>query len=235
MKTNSILNVWDYCVGKNQTFKGVALASLVFNEADHSDVLNWSIEKRDVALFHVRKKFFGNQFNNISHCPKCAETVEWDFYFHQMEIPSLKGTPDNVEISVDVTDYNLMVRLPNSDDLFVNNEIQIIQNCILNLNEYKALSRNQKIPDVLINQINDRFNESCQASNITYNLNCVACKHEWQVVFDIVSYLWKEIDQWAKGFLDQIGLLAKTFGWSESEIINMSENRRNHYLNLIYS
>ncbi|CAH8296342.1 hypothetical protein EV196_11157 [Mariniflexile fucanivorans] len=235
MNTSSILEVWDYCVGKNQTIKGAALASLVLNEANHSNIFNWSIEKRDVALFHVRKMLFGNRFNNIAHCPKCKQAVEWDFYFHQMEIPILIDTPDNIEIPIDIPNYHIMVRLPNSDDLICKEEIQIIRKCILNLKDFPEGTFNQKIPDDLLMQINNKFNKTCKASNISYHLNCTECKHEWDVVFDISTYLWKEIDQWAKSFLRQICLLAKAFGWSELDIINMSENRRNHYLNLLNS
>ncbi|TXE07844.1 hypothetical protein ES711_10455 [Gelidibacter salicanalis] len=235
MTANSILNVWDHCVGKNQTFKGVALASLALNATDHSNIVDWSIEKRDIALFHVRKKLFGNQFDNISHCPKCNQMVEWDFNFEQVGIPSLYDIPDNIEILIDSHDDILMIRLPNSDDLFTNDASQIIRNCMINLKDLQSQTFHQNIPDDIINQINDKFDTICQASNITYHLNCVECSHEWQVNFDIVAYLWKEIDHWAKSLLDEIYVLAKTFGWSESDIINMSENRRNHYLNLLNS
>lgn len=235
MNNSSILNIWDSCVDKNQAFKGVALASLALNEKNHSNISDWSIEKRDVALFHVRKTLFGNKFSNIAHCPQCNQTVEWDLYLQQMGIPNLIDIPDNLEIPIKIADYNLMVRLPNSNDLFSNNKDKIIENCILNFKEYNEQLIDQKIPDILVNQISSKYDEICKASNITYHLNCVECEHKWQVIFDIVAYLWKEIDQWAKSFLGQIYMLAKTFGWSETDIINMSDNRRNYYLNLLNS
>jgi hypothetical protein len=233
MTASSILNVWDQCVGKNQPYKGVALASLASAERDRGNIVNWSIEKRDVALFHVRKTLFGNQFQNLSHCPECAQTVEWDFSFHQMGIPRLNEIPDNVEIPITIGENNVLLRLPNSEDLFRNDAKQIIQNCILHPPVNGAQEVDKQMPDEILNEINNEFNKICRASNISYSLSCVECKHEWQVSFDIVSYLWKEIDHWAKRFMDQIAVLAKNFGWSESDIINMPENRRNHYLNLV--
>lgn len=233
MQTNSILDVWDHCVGKNQTIKGASLASLAFHDAHTSNIENWSIEKRDVALFHVRKSLFGNHFNNITNCPHCNQRVEWELDFQQLGIPSLESVPDNVEIPINTPDYHLRVRLPLSNDLFGKDEFEIIKNCILNFKEYQGEAIDKTIPKIIINQINYEFDKVCKASNITYLLSCAECSHEWQVFFDIVSYLWQEIDQWAKTFLDQIYMLAKAFGWSERDIINMSENRRHHYLNLI--
>lgn len=234
MNTNTILNIWDDCVNKDQIYRGVALASLALKENDTANLMEWSIEKRDTALFHIRKALFGTKFNNITHCPNCAQTMEWELSLPDLEIPILDGMPDNLKISIDTTDYNLFVRLPNSNDLLANDEMRIIENCILNPDDFPDQNIDKKLPE-LVQPINDQYDKNCHASNITYKLKCIDCSHEWQGVFDILTYLWKEIDQWAKSFLNQIYLLARTFGWSETEIINMSENRRNHYLNLINS
>ena len=233
MQTNTILDVWDNCVNKGQLYKGVILASLAFPDKDPSSIMKWSIEKRDAALFHIRKTLFGNQFTNLAHCPQCSQTVEWELSFQQLQIPSILEMPDNVEIAIDIPAYKILVRLPNSNDLLIKDELQILYSCILNRDNYEDQNFETGLPDLLVQKINEQFNSSCYASNITYQLNCTDCSHEWQGIFDILSYLWKEIDQWAKGFLQQISLLAKAYGWSETEIINMSKNRRNHYLQLI--
>lgn len=232
MQPKQILDIWDTCISKDQLFKGATLATLAFPQSEFSTIMEWSIDKRDTVLFHIRRALFGNQFTNIAHCPQCSQKLEWEFSYQQLQIPSILDIKDNVEIPLNITGTKMLVRLPTSIDVKLNNENEILNNCILNHSDLKDKINANKLPD-FNTKINDAFAANCHASNISYQLQCVDCSHNWQGIFDILSYLWKEIDQWAKGFLQQISLLAKNYGWSELEIINMSQNRRNHYLQLI--
>jgi len=64
-------------------------------------------------------------------------------------------------------------------------------------------------------------------------LSCPKCSHEWEMSFDICSYLWREVDNLAKRALREVAMLAAAFGWSESDILRMSPRRRRLYLEMI--
>jgi hypothetical protein len=61
-------------------------------------------------------------------------------------------------------------------------------------------------------------------------LDCQACQHRWEEVFDIVSFFWIEIDAWARRLLREVHVLAAAYGWRESDVLTLSPARRQIYL-----
>ena len=78
-----------------------------------------------------------------------------------------------------------------------------------------------------------RAEELDPQAEIKMNLTCPQCSHKWDVLFDISSFLWAEINQWAEQMLRTVHKLASAYGWSESDILNLSPVRRQLYLGLV--
>jgi hypothetical protein len=70
-------------------------------------------------------------------------------------------------------------------------------------------------------------------ADIQLDLSCPACQHHWQAAFDVVAFLWNEIDSWAHRILSDIHVIASAYGWSEADILALSAARRQTYLDLI--
>ena len=64
-------------------------------------------------------------------------------------------------------------------------------------------------------------------------MSCPGCGHQWEIQFDIVSYFWAELNDWAKRMLRMVSRLAGAYGWSEDHILNMSPRRRQLYLEMV--
>ncbi len=48
--------------------------------------------------------------------------------------------------------------------------------------------------------------------------------------FDVGGFLWEEIDVRARRLLDEVHALARSYCWSERQILELSETRRRAYL-----
>jgi hypothetical protein len=70
------------------------------------------------------------------------------------------------------------------------------------------------------------------AADIRIRLECPQCSRVLSVVFDIVAVLWTELGVYAKRLLRQVDVLARRYGWTESEILSLSPARRAFYLAL---
>jgi hypothetical protein len=62
---------------------------------------------------------------------------------------------------------------------------------------------------------------------------CPACALQWSAPFDIVDYLWRELEAWVKQLLREVHILASRYGWSERDLLALSPWRRRYYLGLI--
>jgi hypothetical protein len=50
-----------------------------------------------------------------------------------------------------------------------------------------------------------------------------------------VSYLWAEVHSWALRTLHEVNVLASAYGWRESDILALSQWRRQAYLEMVQS
>jgi hypothetical protein len=70
-------------------------------------------------------------------------------------------------------------------------------------------------------------------ADVQLALCCPRCSHEWQEVFDIVSFFWSEISAWTARILREVHTLACAYGWREADILAMSPGRRQCYLEML--
>ena len=64
-------------------------------------------------------------------------------------------------------------------------------------------------------------------------LACPVCGHQWQLVFDVASFLWLRIEAQARRLLEEVHALARAYGWREADILAMSSGRRQAYLEMV--
>ena len=89
------------------------------------------------------------------------------------------------------------------------------------------------LPESVIQALNRRIEELDPQAEVRINLCCPVCSYRWEVFFDIASFLWAEINEWAVRMLQTVHKLARAYGWSEREILNLSPVRRQLYLGMV--
>jgi hypothetical protein len=62
---------------------------------------------------------------------------------------------------------------------------------------------------------------------------CAACGHRWQEPLDIAAWFWAEVEARARRLLYDVHTLAVAYGWTEREILSLSEPRRALYLEMV--
>ena len=70
-------------------------------------------------------------------------------------------------------------------------------------------------------------------AHIEMAMRCPECALDWTAPFDVVSFLWQELDTWAARTLREVHVLASAYGWSEHDILEISPMRRRRYLELV--
>ncbi len=234
MQPSKILETWEECLGQSTVISGLKMATLSLINTEEDALIDWSIEKRDARLFHLRKQLFGHKFENLASCPNCQEQVEWTMDYSDLEVPPPNQIKEG-DFNFETKGYSLKFRLPSTRDLLINEENRVLRNCLQSCVKDGSKIDFNEIPQKIKKELIYHIEDESHLSNIVVQLDCKVCSHSWNLNFDIVPYLWAEIDRWAKRFLNQVAVLAKHFGWSEKAIIDMNPNRRTYYLNLLYS
>ena len=129
-------------------------------------------------------------------------------------------------------------RLPNSLDLSVassaedtdNARALLIERCLMAVNDQQKEVYSESLSPTVLDALTAAMAEADPQSHIELALTCPVCGQDWQVVFDIASYLWSEIQTWALRVLREVHILASVYGWREADILALSPLRRQLYL-----
>ena len=220
--------------------KSLYLLGVVY-ETDSAAMADLSIGDRDTRLLKFREWIFGSRLINMAHCPTCNNVVEWEANVDDILLKDLETNKDRKTYIHESEGYTINFRLPNSYDIINATKIQnqsddasaFISACILNIVNSNVENPQSDLPQKIFQEISRQMSEADPQAEISMVLNCPDCNNQWNAPFNILNYLWLEIDNWAKHILKEVVVLARHFGWSEKEILNLSFQRRQYYMEMI--
>jgi hypothetical protein len=105
--------------------------------------------------------------------------------------------------------------------------IRLVESCCLEPGESPDWSAEE------LDQIGQSLAMADPLAEIRLALRCPACENEWEENLDMVSFLWSEIEARARRLLFEVDALASAYGWTEKEILSLSERRRGLYLSMV--
>lgn len=235
-----LLNVWENGLRQDAIDRALGLLEAVYPEQSVDALAELSIGERDARLLQVRQVLFGPRITSTTQCPRCSERLEWESEVAELCVD--EGKTSTTALCVEAEAYRLKFRLPNSRDLAAlskdGNEIsdsrkQLLERCLIEASKAKGepLQFGQ-LPETALQAMVREMERVDPQSNLQINLICPSCGHCWEALFDIVSFLWAEINHWAERTLRAVHFLARAYGWREADILAMSPMRRQIYLEM---
>jgi hypothetical protein len=234
-----LLNAWDDSAAQAPLERALELLAVAFPEASADSLAALSIGQRDARLLMLRQALWGPHMPAVVACPACRDQLELSLDSRNMLADSRLEQPG--EMSLDISGYSLTFRLPTSFDLMAGpNEADseaartmLLQRCLLSAHQQGNLIDSNLLPEEVIQGVVQSMSEADPLADIQLRLACPSCQHTWRSAFDIVSFLWTEIEAWAKRILRDIHTLAAAYGWCERDILSLSPMRRQRYLEMV--
>lgn len=250
LTASRLLVVWEQGAGLLPVQRALALLAMAFPGESPGDLADLSIGQRDHRLLKLREQLFGSRLASLVDCPACGERVETQFQVSDIILHS-GAVPEAGGLVADLEGYHLRFRLPNSQDLLAaidsladrpdrpisgdraEGRRILAERCVLETLHNGDSVRMAELPQAVLEALGEQIAEADPLAEIWISLTCPSCGHTWQVLFDVLSYLWGEIDVWAYRTLHEVHSLARAYGWSEAEILGLSAWRRQYYLSLL--
>jgi len=234
---DAMLQAWERGQGQGLIGRGLTLLALACPERLADELYAFSIGARDRELLGLRAAVFGRPMRGLVECPECGERLETDF-----DATVLAAAPPAVCLPLRITadGYTVQVRLPDSRDLIACDAAApadpaafLMRRCIVAAEHEGEPVAPEQVPDRLAEPIGAEIVAADPQSEMQFAIACAACGHRWSAPFEIVAFLWAELDAWAERLVQEIHLLARSYGWSEHDIIALGPLRRDRYLRLI--
>ena len=231
---SELLSIWEQGIDRPMFERALLLLAAASGQSMDS-LATLSIGQRDLKLLELREALFGRSVPCIITCPSCAERLELNLDSDALRV-SAKTDGVQPEHTLETEGFTLKYRLPNSADLYLinfasgNGQDLLLQSCLITAHRGTRELACTELPSEVLDALSSAMVEADPQSHLELALTCPACEHAWSAVFDITSYLWSEIQNWAVRTMREVCLLARAFSWSEAEILAMSPLRRQLYL-----
>jgi hypothetical protein len=214
------------------------LLAAAFPERAPDHLAAWSLGRRDRALLDLRERLFGPSLEALATCPTCGARVELAFRAGDLHAPYAEDALPALAAK-DAAGHAYTVRmrpLASADLLAVESapsRVALLERCVLAAENGRGPTAFGDLPPEVVEACALHLAAGDPQAEIAFPLACPECAAAWDAPFDITDYLWSEIDAWARRALREVHLLALAYGWSEREILRLTERRRQAYLKMV--
>ena len=235
-----LLAVWEQAYAIPVAQQALLFLSAAWPDTPAAELAALSIGRRDSYLLALREQLFGPEFQGITNCPACEEQLEVAFQAADIRVDDT-GHQQVGELFASVAGYQVRFRLPTTFDLLAlepgvatgEAQEELLRRCLLEVQHNEEAQTAGPLPAEVVNAIEARMAEADPQADVQIHLVCPTCAHEWQAIFDVVSFLRQEVNAWAIRTLRDVHALAMAYGWREHDILTMSAWRRQLYLQMV--
>ncbi|MCP2259155.1 hypothetical protein LX15_002856 [Streptoalloteichus tenebrarius] len=234
---SDLLATWEAGVGADAVHRSLLLCALA-RGGRPTDHLAVPLGARDLDLFGLRRRLFGEWLNGRVTCAGCGEELEFDFDLDNvLRLP----VPGEEPRAVRVGERLVRFRLPTTGDLLAavaagsaeEARTVLLERCVLAVDGVSDPALTRSLAAELGDGVARAVAEADPGADVRLDLPCAECGQRTKASVDIASHLWAELDHWARATLLDVHQLASAYGWSEAEVLAVSPLRRRYYLELV--
>ncbi len=225
------LAVWERGARMHPLDQGLLLLSAALPETPSESLADWQLGRRNQALAQLRCECFGPHLQGWLRCRNCGEKMEFAMDCHSLTGRGTDGEPlANEPINVRGCSF----RLPTSRDLVRvargadarTAPIRLLEFCRVGGGEFSNWTEEDE------EQVGQAMAMADPMAETLVRVHCPSCDSESDETLDIVAFLWKEIEGRARRLLWEIHVIASVYGWTEKEILSLSDVRRGIYIEM---
>jgi hypothetical protein len=234
-----LLDSWEAGLTASDADRALLLHALARPALDASRLLSTPVGSRDADLLTLRVLLFGELAQVRLRCGGCDEELEFALDIRQLLAGDGPAEDSGEPIEVELGEWNVRFRLPTPADLLAVGQSGptqarslLMERCVLTVSQGTKTAAAADLPVRVQEKLAEAVAEADPDADLQLDAPCPACGHHTSAVVDAASFLWAELDAWARGTLVEVHLLASTYGWTEPEVLALSPRRRRHYLEL---
>ncbi|MER5768753.1 hypothetical protein [Streptomyces sp. NPDC001985] len=236
-----LLAAWEAGLGHPPEERSRLLHRAARPGAADGELLSAPVGEREADLFALRRALFGERMRVRAECGGCGEAMEFDLGTGP---PGAAAPVRRGPLRVTEGEWSIEFRLPTPADLAAAGAAPdpagarrlLLARCTVSAVRGGVALAPERLAAELPPEVGRRLAEAAEeadpAAGATLRVTCPECGASTPAELDISSFLWAELDHWARDLLLDVHLLASAYGWSEPEILALSPLRRRHYLEL---
>ncbi len=231
----ALLDAWDAASASGPTARALALLAAAGVPPEEAGC--WSIGRRDGAILALRQAIFGDVMEGVADCPRCGARLE--ARLEASAIQTRQSACSDVDLRLD--GYHLRARCPDSADLLAlegaapgsDLVAMLLERCLLSAERAGQSVPVMVLPAHILVALDGALAQADPMGDTSLALTCPACGHAWSANLDAAAWTWREVEGWAVRLLGDVHVLARAYGWTESEVLALPPRRRARYREMI--
>ena len=193
---------------------------------------------RDQRLMVLRCQLFGTQISGLDTCGQCGADLDVTFDLG----PLVTGHPTTgAPVTVRWEDTVLHGRAVTTADVIAAAEADspdfggvLFSRCVTAAADGSGRPAPvTTLPAAAVAEVMTALAAADPLADVRMAVTCGECGHQWDLGFDIASFLWTEICGAVERILGEVHVLASAYGWSEAEVLAVGPRRRQYYLEAV--
>lgn len=230
-----LLSACERAQSASPLLRPLILLAAAMSTRDRHELMDLSLAERDRLLLHMRRISFGPTLEGYVTCGRCTSAME----FHLSVEDALQGlehADDALSEHWEDQGVDLQLRQATTTDMLAAASMptaeqaaqRLLGRC-LGLDELSETA----LGLTALPSVQSHFDRLHAAGELRCTLCCPQCAHVDTWDLDIGHFVWIEARHAARRLLADIHTLALHYGWSEPTIADMSQQRRDAYLELL--
>jgi len=207
-----------------------------------------TVGDREALLLHLRRITYGERLLCLLNCTRegCGERLDVELSVGELLVAPYASPQEWHELPVMAggKSYCVRLRVPNGLDQELvaerawmdlkDAENFLLQRCVETVrSEDSSVLSIAEWPAELGDEVGSRMGEFDPQAEILLSLLCPACGHEFTGEFNAGAYLYQELRGHIPYLYREVHQMARSYHWSEAEILSMTPRKRSVYLNLL--
>lgn len=226
-----LLDVWEHGCGLPPPRRSLAVLAYGYPDMPHGELAAVPLGRRDALLARLRIALFGGELAFVATCPHCTRTVESTIDAAPLALdappPQPQAVPiDGVPVRLRAATITDLIDLPADADAA---RRTLAARCLVAGDGARPPAA---LTEPALAAIATALEAADPAAATDLMLDCPDCGGRWREGLDIATFLWREVDAWARRTLHDVHALARAYAWSERDVLALSPTRRQIYLEL---
>jgi hypothetical protein len=229
-----LLPLWEAAMFADPLVRADALLTAALPDLGDEERGALTLGQRDAALLSMYALTFGPRLEGFVRCPECGEPLQIDVDDQQVRT-IVAATPELGEHELAAAGWELRFRALTCGDLAEvvgepdrrSARLRLVRRCMLGCNGDPT-----EIPEEVLAVLAAQLQACDPQAEIGLSVACPECEHAWRATIDMSAFLSASIEAVAVRLLEDVHVLASSYGWRESDVLALSRRRRELYLEL---
>ena len=234
LSRGTVLDLVEVCHGRGPLEAGLSVLEAAWPEDERAaDV---PLGERDARLLDLLEAWYGGRLEAYAACPACGAGLEF-----ALDVADVRARPAASGPFVwEAGGVAVTFRLPATGDLLRAAEDadlqaarrRLFEACVLECRrDGEAVDPGGLGPDEQ-GAVEAAMEALDPGGDVRARLACPACGHAFAALVEPAEFLRLRLEAEARAVLGEVDVLARAYGWSESEVLRLSDYRRQAYLAL---